>query len=230
MSGKEKQLLDNYREMFKLFDCVHFNSSITEVVYKKQIPTLSGEVVAITHGDIRDCRRERAFADAKLELIFIGNDAPYKGLPLLIETLMELYQDGYTNWELNVWGTAGNSEVENIKYNGKFQSSELEKVFHTDGTLVVPSVCNETFSLITLEALSFGMPVLVSSTVGAKDIINEYDPWFVFTDKENLKEKLVEMMADKSRLRDFNNAIIHNEWHHSLEKHTKEIINLYERK
>jgi glycosyltransferase involved in cell wall biosynthesis len=37
--------------------------------------------------------------------------------------------------------------------------------------LVAPSICFETFGFTVLEALSFGVPVIVSDCVGAKEII-----------------------------------------------------------
>ena len=37
--------------------------------------------------------------------------------------------------------------------------------------LVAPSVWHETFGFTVLEALSYGIPVVISGTVGAKDIL-----------------------------------------------------------
>ena len=45
----------------------------------------------------------------------------------------------------------------------------ISKSFKQMDLLIVPSIWKETFSLITLEALSYGIPVLISNNVGAKD-------------------------------------------------------------
>ncbi len=215
--------------MFKLFDHIHFNSTVTQDIYKQNLSVDGSEVISITHCDIKDCRRPRDFSGETLQLIFIGSTNIYKGFPMFESILCELYDEGIINWELNVWGSQGESQCPNIKYRGYFASSELSKVFHTDGVLVTPSVCNETFSLITLEALSFGIPTIVSSTVGAKDIVSEYDPWFVFKTKEDLKAKLKELLQNRSRLRNFNNQINTIDWKHSIKDHTQKIIELYKK-
>ena len=55
----------------------------------------------------------------------------------------------------------------------RFDYSELEAVFdHTD-LLIMPSIRKETFGYGVLEALSFGVPVLISENVGAKEILAE---------------------------------------------------------
>lgn len=230
MSSKNyNALLKYYQEMFDLFDDIHFNSSVTESVYKKHLTIRSSAVIPITHSQIADNRVSRGYESSVLNLIFIGNTTTYKGFPLLQEVLLELYNEGKRDWQLDIWGAAGSSECSLIRYNGFFKSNELSKVFHTDSVLVTPSVCNETFSLITLEALSYGIPALVSSTVGAKDIVSQYDPWFVFTDKADLKAKLGELLSSKKRLVECNRSIIDKKWRDSIEDHSRDIIAFYRR-
>ena len=48
---------------------------------------------------------------------------------------------------------------------------DLEAVFAETDLLVVPSICPETFGYVALEALSCGVPVLLSGNVGARDIL-----------------------------------------------------------
>lgn len=220
-------LLKHYKEMFEVFDCIHFNSSVTRDVYKSHLTIERNEVIHITHNDIIDCRKERRFESEILQLFFIGNTSTYKGFPLLEGVLTELFNEGETNWELSVWGSQGSSGCTNICFKGSYDSSELSNVFHKDGLLVVPSLWNETFSLITLEALSYGIPTLVSSTVGAKDIVSKYDPWFVFDSKDGLKSRLKALMHERGKLRNFNNATINNDWSHSISTHSKNITDLY---
>ncbi len=231
MATKEYgQLLDNYRDMFEFFDEIHFNSSVTEGVYKRHLDVKCSQVIPITHCQIEDNRIRRSFESPKLRLIFIGSTSVYKGFPLLKEVLMELLDEGCKDWQLDIWGAAGTSDCENIRFNGFYKSGELSKIFHTDGVLVAPSVCNETFSLITLEALSYGIPAIVSSTVGAKDIVAQYDPYFVITDRSALKERLKTLIADRSKLQIFNKAIVEQSWQHSIEEHANRVMDLYKHK
>ena len=64
--------------------------------------------------------------------------------------------------------------------------------------LIVPSLCYETFGLVVLEALSFGVPVMVSATVGAKDIVKTYDERFIFHTPDELNSKLKWILSDES--------------------------------
>ena len=128
-------------------------------------------------------------------------------------------------WRLDVWGdTIGQDESLPIYYRGKFTHSAIETVYTSMDIMVVPSLCHETFGLVTLEALSYGVPVLVSDTVGAKDIVKEYDSKFVFHSDEELVSLLELLVDDKSLLRNYNEAIISNDWRHSMSEHAQEII------
>lgn len=221
------RLLNHYREMFGIFDGVHFNSTLTQSVFDAHVHTNHGSPISITHGDVTDNRTAREYNDDCLYMVFIGHRTIYKGYPLLEEVLLELEQEGYCNWRLDAWGSTGDSNNDKIHYRGSFAHSELGSVFAQDAVLMAPSVWNETFSLVALEALSFGTPTLVSSTVGAKDVVKEYDAWFIFTDKQDLKNKLRTLMEDKAKLKAFNNQICTQEWRHSMAQHALEIEEFY---
>ncbi len=213
--------------MLDLFDVVHFNSEVTQSVYLKHTNVKESTLLPITNKNVEDNRRERSYESPRLNLLFIGNTAHYKGFPMLEQLLAELYGEGYRNWQLDVWGDSGSSPCELIKFNGSYKPEDLKQIYRNDALLITPSLWNETFSLTTLEALSYGIPTLVSSTVGAKDIVANYDDWFIFTTKADLKSKLLELLSDRSRLREFNRAIYTKEWHHSLSAHAKDIMKLY---
>ncbi len=160
-------LLETYRRMFGMVDVFHFNSHNTSDVYVKyfSIPTKS-KVIHITHGGIQDYRKKRSYDEMMLRLGFIGSEAPYKGLPILKEVMGQLNQNGYVNRiVLHVYGgRVGQDEVlPNVFYKGRFTSSMTEKVYDDMDLLVVPSICYETFSFATLEALSYGTVVLLNS-------------------------------------------------------------------
>ena len=143
--------------------------------------------------------------------------------------MIKLYTAGFQNWTLSVWGGIKGQHIEcnKIVFRGKYLSRELYSVFAEIDLLIVPSIWNETFSLITLEAFSFGVPVMVSNTVGAKDIVREYDDFFIFKTESELKEKLEIILKDASSLSNYNKKIVNNSWKYSMEIHTEQIRNLY---
>lgn len=223
MIKKYQSLIDYYKDCFSIVDEFHFNSGVTRDTYRKYIVPKAEKIIPITHNGINDHRRKKSFEVNCLKIGFVGSAAPYKGLSRLIMALKQLNRND--KWRLDVWGdTIGQDESLPIYYRGKFTHSAIETVYTTMDIMVVPSLCHETFSLVTLEALSYGVPVLVSDTVGAKDIVKEYDSKFVFHSDEELVSLLDLLVDDKSLLRNYNEAIIANDWRHSMSEHAREII------
>lgn len=226
--NKYQKLLDYYKACFSLVDCFHFNSEISKNVYMDYLPSCKGRVVSITHDGIRDHREIKTFNQPPLHIGFIGNSTSYKGLPLLISVLQSI---GKTNlWDLSVWGgSIGKHPFLPIYYKGKFDASTISSVFGGIDVLVVPSVWKETFSFVTLEALSYGVPVIVSDNVGAQDLVKQYNPRFVYKTKMELKSLLFLIMQDNDMLKQYNQAIIGHHWDFDMQKHANEIISqIYE--
>ena len=158
--NKYKELLDYYKECFALVDDFHFNSEISKDVYTKSLPSCKGKVIPITHDGIHDQRKKKSFDHDVLHIGFVGNSTPYKGLPLLISVLQDI---GMTeSWTLSVWGGGiGKHRSLPVYYKGKFDASTVADVYDAMDVLIVPSIWKETFSLVTLEALSYGVPVKI---------------------------------------------------------------------
>lgn len=223
MNGYES-LINYYKECFSLIDCFHFNSEVSKSVYTYHLPKVNGTVVPITHRGINDNRRVKSFDNDVLRIGFIGSEEPFKGLPLLIDALKRIGMED--KWELTVWGgRIAKDPSLPIYYRGKFSSESIEKVYDDMDVLVVPSVWKETFSLVTLEALSYGVPVIVSDNVGAKDIVKQYNNSCVFNSPKELEYLLRDIILDSSLLKKYNSNICESPWKFEMEEHAKEIIN-----
>lgn len=218
-----QKLLDYYKECFSLVDCFHFNSETACNVYKQYLPVCKGKVVPITHLGINDHRKEKDFVHDVLHIGFIGNSTPYKGLPLLVSALQQLDKSDY--WNLSVWGgSVGSHPSLPIRYKGKFDTATIAKVYEAMDVLIVPSIWKETFSLVTLEALSYGVPVIVSDNVGAQDLVKKYNPKFVYHSEDELKKLLMNILEDRKLLQDYNKKILDMPWIHGMEEHAMEVI------
>ena len=133
------------------------------------------------------------------------------------------------SWRLDVWGgKIGKKKDWPICYRGKFDSRSIAAVYDGMDVLIVPSIWKETFGFVVLEALSYGVPVIVSDNVGAKDIVRQYDKRFIFTSEAELSVLLDKIVNDRSLLADFNENILNGEWKYSMQGHTEEILRLYE--
>lgn len=218
-----QKLLDYYKKCFSLVDCFHYNSETSKEVFMQYLPTSKGQAVSITHGGIEDHRIRKVYGHDVLHIGFIGNSTPYKGLPLLISVLQDIGM--IESWDLSVWGGGvGTHPSLPVYYKGKFDSSTIADVYNAMDVLIVPSIWKETFSLVTLEALSYGVPVIVSDNVGAQDIVKLYNPKFVYHSEDELKSLICEILLDKNLLADFNDQLLSSKWKYSMEEHAKEII------
>lgn len=213
-----------YKECFALVDCFHFNSEVSKAVYTSRMPDIKGNVVPITHCGIIDNRKVKTFDAGLLRIGFIGSEEPFKGLPSLIDVLQGIGKED--KWELSVWGCREAKHPSlPIYYRGKFKAATMELVYDNMDVLMVPSIWKETFSLVTLEALSYGVPVIVSDNVGAQDIVKQYDERFVYHDRKELIELVRTIIEDKSLLQEYNRRIGEFPWNHDMRTHANEIIN-----
>lgn len=230
-----KELKNYYFDIFNHINFFHYNSSIAKEVYGKFLNT-KGEIIAITHNDINDNRKIKTFThNMALKITFLGPLDYYKGFPLLLDSLKKLLVRNQTNWLLNIYGNSNevilnNNEKKHISFHGRYQQEELPVIFENTDILVVPSQWRETFGLTGLEAISYGVPVLVSENVGFKDLIRHNETGLIF--KHNpfaLSNIIEELIVNRDKLVKINKNICKEQFTFSMEKHAKKIQTFYER-
>lgn len=235
-SSRSKEYVDlrsYYLEMLCSFDKIHFNSSVAKNIYNKYIKDIKGQVISISHSDIKDNRIKKLYIkDEKLKLTYIGPIEPYKGLFFLIKSLNDLITSGINNWELNIYGNdrdiADDAKNNHIKSHGRYDYNYQRKIFESTDVLVVPSLCKETFGLVVLEAISYGVPVLVTTNVGAKDLLEEGNGYIVEPTSNALSEIIKDLVLNRQILTSINNNICKGEFKLDMETHTKSMFNFYD--
>jgi glycosyltransferase involved in cell wall biosynthesis len=232
---KYKELREYYLDIFSLIDYFHFNSNVTKNEYKKFID-VTGEVLPITHTNIQDCRIQRYYKkNEPLKITFLGPLDKYKGFPLLREALNILLEKGQTNWHLNVYGNTNlvllnDKEKSQITFHGRYKYGDLNKIFNTTDIMVIPSVWKETFGFIGLEALSYGVPVLISEHVGFQDIIEDGVTGIIFkTDPTELANILEQLIYDRGILEKINQNICQQEFPYTMDVHVQKIQSMYKK-
>jgi len=229
MSEEFDKLLDYYQKLFKLVDIFHFNSSVSKEVYENYLIPKQSIVIPISHLGIKDKRKLKTIDKNNISLAFIGSLSSFKGFPILKEVLCTLNNKVH-NWSLDVWGGVLGVDVDcnKINYRGKYSQDMQNVVFDNIDLLIVPSIWKETFSLITLEALSYGVPVIVSSNVGAKDIIKNYDKEFIVEPTfDALYNRLEIVLNNPSLLENYNKKINSELFDFNFETHIQKIKQLY---
>ena len=154
----------------------------------------------------------------------IGGEASYKGLPLLLKILGELESENVCNWHLDVWGGSCGRRGGRVYYRGCFPAGDEAAILEKTDLLIVPSVWYETFGFIVPEALSMGIPVLCSDTVGAQILV---DPGMIYHGPDGLKNKLHEILADPGLLDDENRRICENGEILTMKEHARTMERFY---
>ena len=106
---------------------------------------------------------------------------------------------------------------------------EAERIYNNMDLLVLPSIWKETFGMVVLEALSYGVPVIISENVGAKELLTEHENMGVVIKPtaDTLQETLTEIYRNREILERMNRAICNWEKQFCYEDHVKKIMDLY---
>lgn len=166
-----KKLRSYYGSFLERMDIIHYNSTITKRIYERFFVLPESCVIGITHSDISDHREVKHFSDDKLRIRYLGPNGAAKGFYLLKAALDMLWEERrdfcldihFIPTEMSPYMNAH----ERYNYN------DLQTIFENTDVLIAPSIWYETFGFTVLEALSYGVPVIISGNVGAKDILVE---------------------------------------------------------
>lgn len=216
-----------YREMFSSIDYFLFNSEQAQEVFTQKLGKLPGIVLPILNRAISNHRKKRVFAKT-LRLGYLGSSALQKGIEPLTNTLSQLEQSGRTDFYLNTYMLEG-IEYSFIRNHMPYDTSQLETVFDDMDLLVVPSIWKETFGMVVIEALSYGIPVLISENVGAKLLIKNHPGIgiiFSLTDNE-LLQSLITIYDKRFILEEMNTAILSADISFDFPHHVKEVLSFY---
>lgn len=129
------------------------------------------------------------------KFVFIGRLSPEKNLTDIISVF-----NNHINIELFIYGvgslenTLKNIAKDNIKFMGSIANNQIEEVFYNTDFLILPSK-SETWGLVVEESLYFGVPVVISESCGAAELIKNNLNGFVFSIGE-FKIKLDSLLQD----------------------------------
>jgi glycosyltransferase len=220
------KLQSYYIDILKKCDVLHFNSNLTKSVFSQFIETKNGRVISISHGNIVDSRYIKKL-HRPVQFTFLGPcEDRRKGFFLLKEALDRIYSKHKYKFNLNVFGLCTET-APYLKVNEPYNYSELSQIMDNTDLLIVPSVWFETFGFTILEALSYGVPVLISNHVGAKDIVDIGKSGMIFDCNVNdLENSLLFILQNINQLTVMNKYIVDNIHIKTMAEHSREIEKL----
>lgn len=214
-----------YVTMLELFDVVHFNSSNTQKIYCSYSVKIKGEVLSISHRDISDNRKKRVRHEI-CQFTYLGPDTYHKGFYLLIDVCDRLWRLGY-KFKLNIYFRT-DKERPYLEIHKPYNYGELGVIMDNTDYVVVPSLWNETYGFTVAEAMSYGIPAIVSTTVGAKDEI-ETDVNGIITEATftSLYNIFIDVIEDTSLFDKYNANICKNYIPRTISTHCQNLLSLY---
>lgn len=215
VAKKYRDLRAYYVSMYESIDFIHFNSTLTEEVYRRYMIPNDSKVVSITHSDIKDHRDNGHVESDKFRIYCLAPAKPFKGWNVLKEACDKLWGEGM-NIELNIYGTVPTPSDYMIIHENGYKYLELPRMMKNADVVVAPSICYETFGFTVLEALSYGVPVIVSDHMGAKDIVRENGIVVKAGEVEELKYAL-------TKIGEYKSTDLVKPW----QSFTKEILKIY---
>lgn len=189
--------------------------------------------------------KKECFSKYKKKIVYIGRlDYYLKGLDLMMESIkiqkeflkennceFYIYGPDYKNRRKKVKQLIEDNGVQDIVFLlDAVSGAEKEKIL-LDADIFIQTSRMEGMPLGILEALSYGLPCLVTKGTNTGELISKYDAgWVAETNSESIVEKLVEAILDSSNwMKKSLNAINLTEENFKWEKISKQTIEQYER-
>lgn len=203
---KYSKLIHYYKRLFSYVDFYHFNSGMAKKIYTDFMPDIKGTVITICHADILDRRKPKAYTDDKIRYTMLAPAKTHKGFDVVRKAMNELWKSGKRNFSLTLYTEPDKTEPYMDIHKNGYSYKDLNRIFDETDVLLVPSVWYETFGFTVLEAISYGVPVIVTDRVGAKDIIGEGGAVISAGSYQELKHLLESL--DAKQLAAWNKAVL----------------------
>lgn len=194
-----------YISILQNIEMVHFNSSVSKKIYNKYFTPKNSMVLNITHKNIKDNKKIKNYNHNKIRFTYLAYAKPFKGYLLLKKALDRLWDEGVYDFELNVFGINDKTSPY-IKVHKPYSYDDLEEILDKTDLVITPSICYETFGFTVLEALSYGVPVIVSENVGSKDVVSSGGIVVKADCKESLYQTLKSITMEK--LKELNKNVV----------------------
>lgn len=219
------RLAQYYRSIFYQINIIHYSSTLAKEVFEDRGIKVKGAILPITHRDIQDHRVRKKYRDSVLKITYLGDLLPHKGFQVLYKALTDMWKEGKKQFLLNIFFPLTKKEPF-VKIHPRYSYDAIGNIMNHTDVLVVPSLWKETYGFVVLEALSYGVPVIASEYVGAKDWIKDKGTSYGTGDGD-LYRILNSIYGDRGILKRWNENICKMNFPFCMDSHVKEMKKLY---
>lgn len=145
-------------------------------------------------------RGDLSGAESQLRMMYAGGREPLKGADVVQSAVKQLAD--LPGWSLDLYGVPEKRSSEmpaQVEYHAPYDPHDLSEVLGAHDVLVLPSIMRESHSILTREALSAGLLVVCSDTLGPEEAVEHGWNGLVFPagDVESLAAALRRLVVDK---------------------------------
>lgn len=245
---KDKRLISFFHRQYgkyfvnKYVDCVtgpsdfilekHLSYGMFRNCEKQVIPNA-------INGNLEDTKRiveERKNRDGEVvRFLYVGSLTQNKG----IINLLEAFSLCEGNIQLDICGTGPLIELvweyvkydKRIKYHGQLLPEQIKQMYIANDILVVPSLWEEPFGRVVIEAAQYGLPIIGANRGGIREIVEKtgFGVLYNSDDVIALKTQIIKFSC-RSVIRKYFAAIIEGISSYYVENQVAQFINLYKKK
>lgn len=210
-----KDLQKYYLSLLSKMDVIHCNSTLSYSIYSDFLPDSKFIIKNITHSNIIDKRDLHAARNnEKKKFLFVAAENYQKGFYKMINLFDELYKIN-KNFELIIYSKDQVLSREYINQYEKYEINEVDQVYSNVDCYILLSQGPESYGFTVLEAYSHAVPAIVSSYVGAKDVIKNNYTGLIEDDDAKILDFLVKCI-DSDILERYSENIKKEAWKFDL--------------
>jgi glycosyltransferase involved in cell wall biosynthesis len=204
----EKWIIDRENLEFKLADFIMVLSQKAKETLTDRGISPQKIFVNSCGVDISKFKPMPAASKNKFRIVYCGSITPRKGLHHLLQAYHEM---SLPNSELLIIGNITDLEYfeklkkyqsKSINFNGPCPQNDLPRLYAKGSIFILPSIA-DGFGMVVTQALACGLPAIISSNVGAKDIITEGVNGYVIApgDIQAMKKRIMGLYSDEKLLK-----------------------------
>lgn len=169
----------------------------------------------------------------KIRFMYVGMLTENKGIRNLLNAFSNIKND---NISLHIYGQGklkdivDNSTImdNRIKYYGQLSSEKLKEEWLKNDVLIIPSIWEEPFGRVVIEANQYGLPVIGANRAGILEIINNIETGILYQ-YDDIKElsKAINFFNNRENIKRYYEAIENNINKYSIQNQINEFDKLY---
>jgi glycosyltransferase involved in cell wall biosynthesis len=170
---------------------ISLGGQLTDIL-DDQISFNKEKINVLPNAVILPLKQTKVSGKEKNNILFVGRFAHNKGIHILIQAIKELNEEGYSDKIIFNLGGKGplfdyysnTFRLKNLNYLGFLSDEKLVELYQQNDLFVLPTLF-EGMPTVVLEAMSFGMPVIVTNVGATSELVDDSNGFLI--EKNNVK-------------------------------------------